>query len=280
MGISRGFRRIEKKVFVFKKKYYFFYVGILFASLVLLFKTCGSDIAIRSEYKIGQDSRWRGLNFLGKQQNFTAFNNELFKKIGKDESIQFHMIPMHTNELITSLDQGKVEGILTTLKPTTLSESIYVFSQPYFLTGPVLVISKDISKEQWDEIPKKIIGAEANSANQTDFELLPSMTIKFYDDVLSAFSDLSGGKIDGVIFPAILAHTYVKTFYENELKIVTLPLNNEGLRLLVKKTKDGEELVQQFDKGLDKIKKNGDYDRILERWGLIDVNKVNLSKTE
>lgn len=242
--------------------------------LFLFFKGCSSEIVTDFEYSIGQDTEWREINLLGKQRNLVAFNQDLLTQIAKTENLRFKMVPVYNHDLISDLEQERVRAILTTLAPGPVYEGQFVFSDPYFLTGPVLVIPSSSSVKEWEEIPKKIIGTEIRSPSIARFEKDPTVQKKFYDEILTALSDLSVYRIDGAIFPAIPAHTYVNTFYKNELKIVTPPLTGDGIRLVAKKNEIGELLVSKFNEGLKAVQESGAYAGMLERWGLVNVDRI------
>jgi polar amino acid transport system substrate-binding protein len=258
-------------------RYLYIVIGIILGfCLFFLFKSCTMMQHLsEAKYSIGQDPRWRGLHLMGKEQSLSAFNNELLMLIAKQEHFRIHLKAAF--DLMAEVEQNKIQGALTTLQPNYLNENWLLSSEPYFLIGPVLIISLTTPIKEWKEKRKKIVGIPnqtAHSALLLSLEKDSSIQIKIYHDILPALADLSEGRIDGAIFPAIPAYTYVHTFYKNELKIASLPLTNEGIRLVARKDKVGEKLIKQFNEGLETLRQNGTYHQLLEHWGLIDVEQV------
>ena len=72
-------------------------------------------------------------------------------------------------------------------------------------------------------------------------------------------------------------YTYVHTFYKNELKIATLPLTDKGIRLAAQRNEAGKELVERFNQGIAVLKANGEYHKLLERWGLVDTSRSKIN---
>jgi polar amino acid transport system substrate-binding protein len=258
-----------------KRKGYIALGCILGLSLFYLLRSCTLDTFMEATYYIGQDSRWQNLNLMGKERNFSAFNNDLLGAIAKQEHIRIHLSATHEADLIPQLEKGNLQGALTSLQSSYLNENRLIFSDPYFRIGPVLIIPLTAPINGWNEKRKKIIGIQRSTAHSLlNLEQDPSIEIKLYNDFLSALTDLSERRIDGAILSAIPAYIYVSTFFKNELKIATLPLTDEGVRLATLKNERGELLIKHFNEGLAALKQNGTYQKILESWGLIDIEQI------
>ena len=54
---------------------------------------------------------------------------------------------------------------------------------------------------------------------------------------------------------------------------MTPPLTQEGLRLVTLKNEKGQQLIDAYNEGLDRLKEAGTYDKLLEKWGLINPEK-------
>ncbi len=270
----RSLSSIGKRLFQPKNRLRLLGAGFLIAFLILLIKSCSTDSQTATDYYIGQDSRWPGLDLMGKERNMMAFNSDLLATIAKTENLRIHLINGSSKELFSQLEQGILQGVITNLKPDYSNEDRLIFSDPYFLLGPVLIIPSTAPIQGWNEKAKKIIAVPARTPNILKLESDPSIQIKFYDDILRALADLSDRNIDGAVFPALPAHVYTKTFYSQELKIATLPLNDDGLRLAAPKNDAGKLLIEYFNKGLATLKQNGTYQQLIDQWGLVDIEAI------
>lgn len=247
-------------------------LGIMLAlAVILVINGCGINHLMETTYHIGQDNRWGTINLMGKEKNLTAFNNQLLSAIGKEEEIRLVVEIDPSADLINKLDNGELQGILTALQASYLHEERLLFSPPFFLTGPVLIIPLAAPLEGWNEKGKKIIGISHDSHLASTLEQDPTIQIKIYHDILKALTDLIERNIDGAIFPAIPSYTYVNAFYKTELKIATLPLTDEGVRLVVQNNEQGKELLELFNKGLTSLKENGTFTKLLDSWGFVNV---------
>jgi polar amino acid transport system substrate-binding protein len=267
-------KAILKKFLYFspsRKTSYFLLVALGICALLLL-TNCSSYSLMNTVYTIGQDSRWPQIQVMGKERNFTAFSNSLLNAVAKEEHFRIRMVVAPAADLVVDLENKKLQGILTTLQPDSIYNHL-LFSEPYFLLGPVLVISSLAEKKGQNEFAKKIIAVQSNAIHLPNLEKDPSIQIKLYSDILQALADLHDKKIDGAIIPAIPAHIYTSTFYAGELKIATDPLTDEGVRLVTLKNPAGEELIEKFNRGLALLEQNQMYQQLIEEWDLINVKK-------
>lgn len=225
----------------------------------------------KMDYRIGQEQRIN-LQMMGKERNLPPFNMEILAAIAKQEHFRVQLFA--ATDPIKELENDKLDGVVTTLQPSYLYEKEFLFSNPYLLTGLVFVIPFHIPEEGWNERRKREVGVLKGSNLPSNFEQDTTAQLKLYEEILPIFNDLRNGKIDGAVLPFIPAYVYMHTFYKDEFKITTLPLTNDGLRLMTLNNPSGEKLIEKFNQGLEKIKEEGIYDDILENWDLIDVEKV------
>lgn len=244
--------------------------------LLLGFKACshrGTDIPL---YVIGEDINWTNINLMGKERSISAFSSDLMKEIALEEGARFRISLVQNAEILEKLESQELDGILTALEPNVIYRNRFIFSEPYFLLGNVLVLPIEAQLSGFNEKAKKIIGVNPTDTSILQLENRSQFELKMYDNILKALSDVEQRRIDGAIFLALPAYIYTRTFYDKKLRVATTPLTNEGLRLMALKSQKGEELIKLFNEGLAASKKNGKYDHLIKNWGLVNPEKIDL----
>src|SRR5947209_5091837 len=94
-------------------------------------------------YRIGYDSTWHPIPLDGKERAMMGFVSELFQEIAKVEELQIKLINTGADYLFYGLNNGDFDGVLSSL--TVASSSKYLFSKPFYLLGPVLIVPFDSS---------------------------------------------------------------------------------------------------------------------------------------
>lgn len=272
------FSKLKDKIsqfFASAKRLYWLALAIVLILIFSLMRGCSSSDLTKPTYSIGQDTQWSTIDVMNKERQLSAFNLDLLTSIAKEERTPFSLQSTPRNFLMRRLESGDLDGIISSLSPTPINQSLYAFSEPYFPLGPVLIISSRSPLKGWNEKAIKLIGIQSGTSDKLNLEKDPTIQLRLYDNILNALSDLDDRRIDGAIFPAIPAYVYTQTFYEGKLKIVTAPLTNESLRLVALKTENGQELIKLFNRGLKKIRDNNTYQQLLDRWGFLNVEKMD-----
>lgn len=243
-------------------------------------------------YRIAIDESWYPLDLFNEKEDLLAFSEELIQTIAKKQNISLQLIQVGSENLFTGLDEGEYEAVLSSLivleknganYAFTSSVGIeensesYIFSNSYYLLGPVIVVSTSSSIKSLKELNGKTIGITRGSKPISYLINNISVNLIFYDynDRAKLIDDVINHVIDGMILDAIPAYEYTKsTLYQNQLKIASAPLNREGLRLIAKNNHDSKELIVKFNEGLILIKKNGVYSQLLSKWDLFNPEKL------
>ncbi len=228
---------------------------------------CGCSSSSNGGRKVGVDASWYPLELGTRTNNVTAFSTELLTEIGKVENIPFVKLTVNWNDLMEGLQQDKYEAILSSMPPYIFNEKMYDFSDLYLPMGPVLVVPEDSKIDSMKMLDGKEIGIISGSSNAHILEKSPGVIIRYYDTIPQALNDIVHQTIDGAIIDVLSAKAYSNDLYQGQLKIATEPLNDEGLRMITKHD-EADDLIKGFNKGLKKLKQNGIYDQILDKWGL------------
>lgn len=85
-----------------------------------------------------------------------------------------------------------------------------------------------------------------------------------FNQLNEAFLELKNSGVDAVINDIPTNEYYVNTSGKNDVKTVELALTREDLGIAVKK--GNKELLGKINSGLQKIKKNGEFTKLYQKW--------------
>lgn len=242
-----------------------FLIFLLSSAFFLLGSCSGSSNG--PSFEIGVDPSWYPIDLMGKEANVYAFSNDLLQEIARVKKIQISRINMNWDNLFLNLEKNKYQGILSSLYPYLFNKKHYDFSEIYLAIGPVLILSVSSSANSFKMLRGKEIAVLRGSNNDLILEKYPDTLIRTYDSIPKALNDIVSGTIDGALIDVLIAESYIHDLYQGQLKIATAPLTNEGLRLVTLRGQQ-EELIRLFNEGLDELKKDGSYDKLLSKWGM------------
>lgn len=223
-------------------------------------------------YKIARDPTWYPLNLSNKKEDVLAFSDELLTKIAEDKHFNIDLILVGPQNLLPGLKKQQFDAIVSVVTPSLLSNREFIFSKPFFLLGPVLLVREDSTVTSIKEMQGKTIGVKRGALSVFELIKHPSIILVPFDNILSSLDDLEEGQIDGVLINTIMGYQYSTGLYKGRLKVATHPLTNEGLRIVALRGTPGEKLIKQFDQGLSDLESSGSYQKLIERWELCHTN--------
>jgi len=245
----------------------FFRFFLASASCIFLL-SCGGK-GKQFDYQIAFDPSWYSLEIPGRESNLTAFTAELIEAIGKAERVSIGVVDRSWNNLMYALQNEECDAICSTMQPYLFYEKLYSFSSLYLMTGPVLVAPVKTPNLPLDKLKGKIIAVQRESNGAIILEKYPAIILRTYDSVQQALVDMTHGIIDGALVDVLSAEAFTKDLFQNQLKVASLPLTQEGVRILALRNHTPE-LIRIFDRGLAKIKASGTYSKLVKKWNLAE----------
>jgi polar amino acid transport system substrate-binding protein len=240
--------------------------------LAFLVRSCSSYFKTHEKiYRIARDPSWYPLDLTGKERNMLAFTNELLSDIAQTEKIQFNLFSASWDKLYDGLNRGEYDAILTQTNPNPMQEAKYIFSDPLYLTGPVVVVHKNSDIRSFEDLGGEMVGIKAGSALVVHTPDYPTILFRTYPTVHQALDQLVDDEIDAVIIDSLPYWGTLESYYTKKLKIAGRPLSKEGLRLVAKKDPASTPLIEKINAGLKEALKNGTYHSFIEKWHLVDT---------
>lgn len=235
--------------------------------LSLFVWACGGPQKPQTALTIGRDPNWSSLHLGQMAVNITALSTALVQEIAKEEKIPLQVLDTDWIQLYEGLENNSFGGVFSSLPLNLITHSEYDFSEPFLLLGPVLVVRNGSSATSLNDLHGGIVGI-----NQFDNSVLivqehPSIIIRLYQNMSAALSDLTNGLLDGVLLPNLEAHSLIPNQFAGSLKIVTPPLNNEGIRIVTLKGQN-KSLIDYFNNGLSKAIQSGTYAELKQKFNL------------
>lgn len=264
------------------------WIGVIFVLLLLTtIHFCSRKSSQQhKDFIIARDSNWYPLQLMGKERSLVAFTNDLLYDIARDTNFRYSIIDAGPDSLIEGLDSHSYDAIMSTMIPTDVNKEKYYFSEPFFLSGPVLVVRQDSPVTSLREMEGKTLGIRSNSSLIFNPHITSQAPINYsiftFDSINKGLDMVVNNQIDGFIMDSMLAYAYTSQggFYAGLLKIASLPLTNEGLRLVALKVPHSEMLIQKFDEGLKELRANGTFDALIKKWNLINPLQINLKSED
>jgi len=248
---------------------------LLFITAVFLFAGCGSTPS-HGKIKVGVDRNWYPLNFGEQTAYINGFTDELLLEISRYSGIEIEKIPANWDTLLSGLQKGNYDAVLSSLPPYEYNRAKYDFSSNFLNIGPVLILRVDTPNFKEGKMDGKMIGLIANDPVSLILEKTPTIIQREYNSIPELLNGLLLEEIDGAVLDQIPAVTYVGDLYAGKLKVASEPMTDAGLHMVA--LKDKGQGVEKFESSLKNLSKQGKVKALLEKWELTLPSNANGNK--
>jgi len=217
-------------------------------------------------FKIGVDPTWYPVNFEDQTAYVNGFVEDLLLEMAWHGRFEWEKVHEAGDSLLLGLKQKKYDAILTSLPRYTFNLAKYDFSENFLNLGPVLVVPANSPYTKVENIKEGVLGAISGNNLDAEIGKNPMIQIRFYLTAPELLNAVVEGDVIGALIGSLKAESYVGDLYKGRLKIVTEPLSDYGLHLVVAKG-ESQKLLDLFNTNLKWIR-NKKMESLVRKWGL------------
>ena len=223
--------------------------------------------AEQKTYQVGTDAAYPPFE---KQvgDKIEGFDVDVLNAIAEAGGFKVNLQHTGWDPLFDGLDKGKVDIGISAITINDERKKNYDFSDPYFDAKQLILVPTKSTVTKLDDLKGKKIGVQSATTGETVVQEKFGKTydgIKGFDDTPAAIDDLINGRVDAVVADNAVVLEYVKNIGNKGFKTVDDPqFEKEQYGLMVKK--GNKEVLDKINDGLKKIKENGKYQEIYNKY--------------
>lgn len=215
----------------------------------------------------GTEASYAPFEFIGSDNKIQGFDVELAQAICHqiDADCQFHN--QSFDSLIASLKFRRIDAAMASMDVTPERQKQVLFTDTYYLNSALFVAEKNKFKDI-ASLKTKRIGVQNGTTHQKYLnDKHHQLTTVPYDSYQNAIIDLKNGRIDAVFGDTAVGTEAIK--HQPGLapvgdKIQDKDYFSTGVAIAVRPSNTS--LQQKLNVGLKKVKDNGTYQKIYQKW--------------
>lgn len=167
---------------------------------------------------------------------------------------------------------GVYDGVIGALYSDERAKS-FLYSDSVYKYGRVLFTRKDIasSKKEFDKLKKLKFGKVKGYYYPVEKDFLQQYTVMESSSIENNLKALINKRVDFIIESSSVIDNFLKNGYKDyadEIMGIDVLSEKDFYIMLSKEMKDYEKVMEDFNKGLKKIKSNGTYNKVLKKYGI------------
>lgn len=237
---------------------------------VALTAGCGqSDSAEQSGKKVlrvGMDASYPPFGSQDQEtKDYEGFDVDIIRAIGAEEGFDVEISNRSFDGLIPALQAKEIDVAINDITITDDRKQSVDFSKPYYIAGLGVVVRSDNDTiHTAEDLQGKTLGVSIGSTGEEAARKIPGANVRVFNAINEAFLEVQNGGVDAVVNDIPTNEYYVSHAGNKNVRTAEVALTKEDLGIAV--LKGNTELLTKIDDGLAKIKANGKFSEIYEKW--------------
>lgn len=214
--------------------------------------------------RVGFEGAYPPFNFLDEQKQFDGFDVDVANEIAKRLGVRAEFVATQFEALIGGLDADKWDIVIAQMSITDRRRRQVDFTDPYVVTGGVILIRKD---ESGYTSLADLKGKKVGAGSGTTFEEVATQagaTVTTYKSVNQYVQDLENKRLDAIINDRLTMGYLIKS-KNLPIKISSTGLvSRDVIGMAVKK--NSPDFVAAVNEALNGMKSDGTYKTIYLKW--------------
>ena len=212
---------------------------------------------------VGTNAEFAPFEYLDKNK-IVGFDIDLLDAISKETGLEFKIQDMAFDGLLPALQTKKVDMVIAGMSATPERQKAVAFSKPYFKAKQVVITTPEKAKslKSFKDLSGKKVGVMLGFTGDTVVSEIKGVKVERFNAAYAAILALSQNKVDAVVLDSEPAKKYSAN--NKQFVIANIPAEEEDYAIAFRK--NDKELINKVNAALDKIKSNGEYDKILKKY--------------
>ena len=223
----------------------------------------------KKELVVGTAGSMPPLNMTTKDGQIIGIEVDLAKMIAGAMDVKLTLKPLHFNDLLSALERGEVDMVLSSMTITPGRNLKFAFVGPYFHSGKS-ILTKKKNVDSLDEIskmnnPDKVFTALKGSTSQMFVErMLPKAKLVLADDYAQAVAMVRDDKAQAMVADYPICMVSVYRYPDDGLATLTKPISYEPIGVALQA--NDPLLVNWLQNFFNYLEKTGELELLIQRW--------------
>ena len=195
----------------------------------------------------------------------SGFDMDLIRAIGAKMGYKVEIANMGFDALIPALNTGNIDVAIAGMSITDERKQAVGMSDPYYTSGLIVMVQKDNNDiKSIEDLKDKRIAAQIGTTGAAKAHSVEGAVVTEFNTNTESAMELTNGGVDAVINDSPVIGYYLAQGGSEVAKTVGDVMEAEQYGIAVKK--DNTKLLEDINKALAELKKDGEYDKIYKTW--------------
>ncbi|HEL1757494.1 TPA: ABC transporter substrate-binding protein/permease [Streptococcus suis] len=213
------------------------------------------------------DNAYAPFEFKDSDQIYKGLDVDIINEVAKRSGWTMNQSFPGFDAAVNAVQAGSADALMAGTTITEARKKVFTFSDPYFDTKIVIATTKTNTISSYKDLKGKTVGVKNGTAAQNFLEENKDKygyNVKTFDTGDLMYNSLSAGAVDAVMDDEAVIQYAIQQGQDLSIDIEGEAIGSFGFS--VKKGSQYEYLVEDFNKALAEMKKDGTYETIMNKW--------------
>ncbi|CYU54591.1 ABC transporter permease subunit [Streptococcus suis] len=213
------------------------------------------------------DNAYAPFEFKDSDQIYKGLDVDIINEVAKRSGWTMNQSFPGFDAAVNAVQAGSADALMAGTTITEARKKVFTFSDPYFDTKIVIATTKANTISSYKDLKGKTVGVKNGTAAQNFLEENKDKygyNVKTFDTGDLMYNSLSAGAVDAVMDDEAVIQYAIQQGQDLSINIEGEAIGSFGFS--VKKGSQYEYLVEDFNKALAEMKKDGTYETIMNKW--------------
>ncbi|WP_295363917.1 basic amino acid ABC transporter substrate-binding protein [uncultured Succinivibrio sp.] len=244
-----------------------FYKSLCLLGLMAFSSYSSNSFAEEKTLNVVTEPTFAPFEFVDKGSSaLIGFDIDIINAIGEVEGYKMNVSSMSFDGQIPAIITQQVDIAISGFTITKERAQKVNFSEPYYDAGLGILITKNNSDEikTKEDLKGKTICAQLGTSGAMYAEKVEGSTVSQFNSTADAFLEMEKGSCSAVVTDKPVIEYYLATTNKDNLVMIPEQLTVEQYGIVTSKNR--QDLTDMIASGLKKIRENGTYDKIYQKW--------------
>lgn len=228
------------------------------------------------EIRIASEGFYPPFNYMSPDGKLIGFDLDIAQALCDAMEAKCEFIANDWDGMIPGLQANKFDAVIASMAITEERQEQVAFTDRYYSTPLAIVVPKDTDIESVDaaSFDGKTVGAQAGTTQGNyaeDVLVQAGAEVKLYPTADEAHADLESGRLDAVAADKFVSAEWLKGGSGAECCKFLGDIPGTETQISIALRKGDDDLREQFNEAIKKIREDGTYDTIRQKYFDFDI---------
>ncbi|MGG5371465.1 amino acid ABC transporter substrate-binding protein [Enterococcus sp. AZ196] len=230
-----------------------------------------SEASSKNVLRVGTEGTYSPFSFRDENDKLTGYDVDVAKAVAKKIDYKVKFVEAPWDSMLAAFDAKKTDVVFNQVAITPEREEKYLFSTPYSVSHPALIVNKDNNEIKDFADLKGKTSAQSLTSNYAQMAEGLGAKISSVDGFSKAVELVADNRADATLNDDVTYYDYLNQKSDAPIKIVKT--SDEATEVAAMFHKGDEKLAKKVDKAIKELETDGTLTKLSEKYFKKDISK-------